>query len=331
MGISSSRAISLPAIIAGLGGGNAVGTNAVAVGATLTNSLSTGNATNPNFVIQVGVKTGSGATQATATTALTIAGETLAATFAGTVSLPSGAAQLLFSTDLLLGRAAAANLRLGAADVDTGPVGQVLSVQNTLAGGTSNVAGADRFYDGSQGKGTGIGGSHIFRVSTAGSSGTTVNALANALIVKATGTNPVAIGADGSAATVTGVSLNNDLGDSTNIGLFADTNTLYAQGTVGVNLRVGNQSYVALTSALFRTILPFTALSGTSVPAGGTAGSGLMFSSVANFGMFFGSGAPTLAAAQGSLYLRSDGSTIATRLYVNTTGSTTWTSFTSAA
>lgn len=69
----------------------------------------------------------------------------------------------------------------------------------------------------------------------------------------------------------------------------------------------------------------------TAVPAGGTAGKGYLFSSTANLGVFFGSGAPSLAAAQGSLYLRSDGSGIANRLYVNTDGNTTWTNFVTAA
>lgn len=63
----------------------------------------------------------------------------------------------------------------------------------------------------------------------------------------------------------------------------------------------------------------------TAIPAGGTAGSGILLSSTANFGVFFGSGAPTLAAAKGSLYLRSDGSGVNDRMYVNTNGSTTWT------
>jgi len=66
-------------------------------------------------------------------------------------------------------------------------------------------------------------------------------------------------------------------------------------------------------------------LSGTAVPAGGTAGAGLKVSSTSNFGVFFGSGAPTLSAAKGSLYLRSDGSGINDRMYVNTNGTTTWT------
>lgn len=65
-------------------------------------------------------------------------------------------------------------------------------------------------------------------------------------------------------------------------------------------------------------------LQATAVPAGGTAGSGYKFSSVTNFGIFFGSGAPSLTAGTGSLYLRTDGSTTTSRLYVNSNGSTTW-------
>jgi hypothetical protein len=53
-----------------------------------------------------------------------------------------------------------------------------------------------------------------------------------------------------------------------------------------------------------------------------------MMSSTANYGVFFGSGAPTLSAAKGSLYLRSDGSGITDRAYINTDGGTTWTALT---
>lgn len=44
-----------------------------------------------------------------------------------------------------------------------------------------------------------------------------------------------------------------------------------------------------------------------------------------------GTGAPTLTAPQGTLYLRLDGSSTSTRAYINTTGSTTWTNITTAA
>lgn len=65
--------------------------------------------------------------------------------------------------------------------------------------------------------------------------------------------------------------------------------------------------------------------------AGGNAQSSVLLSSTAALGIYFGSGAPTVSAAQGSLYLRTDGNSTSTRLYVNTNGSTTWTNVTTAA
>jgi hypothetical protein len=53
--------------------------------------------------------------------------------------------------------------------------------------------------------------------------------------------------------------------------------------------------------------------------------------STAGFGIYFGSGAPTVSAAKGSLYLRSDGTTTNDRAYINTDGATTWTALTTAA
>lgn len=73
-----------------------------------------------------------------------------------------------------------------------------------------------------------------------------------------------------------------------------------------------------------------TSNANTAIPAGGTTGSGLKVSSTSDFGIFFGSGAPTLSAAKGSLYLRSDGSSTSTRMYVNTDGTTGWTAVTTA-
>ena len=45
----------------------------------------------------------------------------------------------------------------------------------------------------------------------------------------------------------------------------------------------------------------------------------------------WGSGAPTYTAPQGSVYMRTDGSSTSTRLYVNTDGAGTWTNVTTAA
>ncbi len=47
--------------------------------------------------------------------------------------------------------------------------------------------------------------------------------------------------------------------------------------------------------------------------------------------LYSGTGAPTTSAVQGSMYLRSDGSTVSTRMYLNTTGVSTWTAVTTLA
>lgn len=69
-----------------------------------------------------------------------------------------------------------------------------------------------------------------------------------------------------------------------------------------------------------------TADSGTAPAAGGMAA--FLASSTANFGIFVGSGAPSIAAAQGSLYLRTDGTTTNDRIFVR--GSAAWIAITTA-
>jgi hypothetical protein len=71
-----------------------------------------------------------------------------------------------------------------------------------------------------------------------------------------------------------------------------------------------------------------TADSATALVAGG-ASAFLATNTAAGMGIYIGSGAPTIAAAKGSLYLRSDGSSTSTRLYVSD-GSTTWIAVTTA-
>lgn len=69
----------------------------------------------------------------------------------------------------------------------------------------------------------------------------------------------------------------------------------------------------------------------TAAPAGGSAAACFAIGSDPNFGIYFGSGVPTVAASKGSLYIRTDGSSTSTRMYVNTNGSTTWTNVGTAA
>lgn len=87
----------------------------------------------------------------------------------------------------------------------------------------------------------------------------------------------------------------------------------------------------AVSAASVSALGAVSAYSSTAVPAGGSAGVGFKMSSTSNLGIFFGSGAPTLAAAKGSLYLRTDGTTTNDRAYINTNGSTTWTALTTVA
>ena len=73
-----------------------------------------------------------------------------------------------------------------------------------------------------------------------------------------------------------------------------------------------------------------TADSASALVAGG-ASAFIATNTSGGMGIYVGSGAPTVAAAKGSLYLRSDGSGVADRAYINTNGSTTWTALSTAA
>lgn len=79
-----------------------------------------------------------------------------------------------------------ATLQLGAADA-AAPVAQTLQVQGVVAG-TSNTAGANFTIRGSDSTGNAAGGSIIFQVAPAGSSGTAQNAFSTALTIDSTRT-----------------------------------------------------------------------------------------------------------------------------------------------
>lgn len=96
--------------------------------------------------------------------------------------------------DTFLMRIGAGIIQHGTTDVDTAPVAQTIRTQGTLAGGTSNVAGANWTFIASPGKGTGAGGSIIFQTAPAGSTGTAVNAPVTALTIDSTGRVTVVAG-----------------------------------------------------------------------------------------------------------------------------------------
>lgn len=146
----------------------------------------------------------------------------------------------------------------------------------------------------------------------------------------------------GSSAIITSASANSlavGLNGSTNPTLKVDSSTASsatglqvksAAAAAGVALSVissGTNESLTINAKGTGTI---TAQSAVAVPAGGSAGASLLLSSTAALGIYVGSGVPTVSAAQGSFYLRTDGSTSSTRLYVNSSGSTTWVAVTTA-
>lgn len=85
----------------------------------------------------------------------------------------------------------------------------------------------------------------------------------------------------------------------------------------------------AVTAASVSATGNLTADSGTAPAAGGMQA--VQMSSTSGLGIYVGSGAPTVSAAKGSLYLRTDGTTTNDRAYINTNGATTWTALTTVA
>ncbi len=152
------------------------------------------------------------------------------------------------------------------------------------------------------------------------------------------------IGASNSSVTYTVAASLYVGGAPSNGGNVTITNAYALYSAAGMNLLAGNTRIGGTTAptvaldvtgaALISTTLGVsgvvTVASGTATPAGGSTSARLLMGTTAGFGVYYGSGAPTVSAAQGSIYIRSDGSSTSTRLYVNTNGTTGWTNFTSA-
>jgi len=100
-------------------------------------------------------------------------------------------------------------------------------------------------------------------------------------------------------------------------------------GAVTVNATFGAATSVtSLAATTVSATGNVTADSNVALVAGG-ASAFIATNTAAGMGVYVGSGAPTVAAAKGSIYLRSDGSSTSTRLYVSD-GGTTWIAVTTA-
>lgn len=96
-------------------------------------------------------------------------------------------------------------------------------------------------------------------------------------------------------------------------------NGIFAAAVSGTAFSGTTFSGTVFTGTQFTSSGNHIAQNATAIPAGGTQDAGYLFSSVAHFGMIFGSGAATASMARGSLYLRSDGLPA-----YNTNGTTGW-------
>jgi hypothetical protein len=78
-----------------------------------------------------------------------------------------------------------------------------------------------------------------------------------------------------------------------------------------------------------------TFLSSITAPSGGSASSKAIVigtGATSSVSISFGAGAPSgYTATQGSIYLNTSGSSVSTRMYINTTGVSTWTAVTTLA
>jgi hypothetical protein len=188
--------------------------------------------------------------------------------------------------------------------------------------------------------GVAIGGKLAFRFETIGASENYIATGANntpyitsahasssdvGLIISSKGASPLQLCTQGqteqarigtTASANRYITLTGSNGGDPIIGTSAGQLALAAAGTVRARVNAGPQINLGHDQA---------------IPAGGTAGFGYVATSTSNFGIFFGSGAPSLSAAKGSLYLRSDGDATNNRFYINTDGGTTWSAGTTAA
>ena len=109
----------------------------------------------------------------------------------------------------------------------------------------------------------------------------------------------------------------------------ATTGAVTVTGTFGAATSVTSLAATgSVTAASLSATGNVTADSDVALVAGG-ASAFIATNTAVGMGVYIGSGAPTVAAAKGSLYLRSDGSSTSTRLYVSD-GSTTWIAVTTA-
>lgn len=257
-------------------------------------------------------------------------------------------AQLQWSTDAIITRGGAATIQFGAANAAS-PIAQTLQFQN---GAGTNIAGVNATIIGPLATGNNTNGDILFKTGVLTGSGTSLGTITTALTLKGetqaanfTGTitlaNNKALIGTSSGATATNLLLY-DNADGFSIGgasngnisfIVSNTSRWQIDGSGNLRASADNTYDLGGTSNAAKNGYFGSQVFGnhsTAIPANGATTAGILLSTTANFGVFFGSSTPTLSAAKGSLYLRSDGSTTNDRAYINTNGTTGWTAITTA-
>lgn len=189
--------------------------------------------------------------------------------------------------------------------------------------------------------GTATGAISLARNTSVTGTATVTAANANALAVGANGaTNPVLEIDTATASAATGIKITGaaaaggvavatiSSGTDENVTIDAKgTGTLTLQGTATGNI-VAGRTLSGLSATMTGN---YDSRSATATPAAASAVAAYTMGS-ATIGIYWGTGDPNaaLTAAQGSLYIRTDGSSTSTRLYINTNGTNGWTSITTA-
>ena len=134
----------------------------------------------------------------------------------------------------------------------------------------------------------------------------------------------------GAATAVLAIAANKTVTISNSLTLAGTDSTTMTFPATSATIARTDASQTFTGGQIFSNVI--TAAAATATPAAGSTAARLLFGTTAGFGIYYGSGVPTVSAAQGSLYLRSDGDGVAARAYINNSAGsgTTWTAIATA-
>lgn len=221
-------------------------------------------------------------------------GVTSAASLSGSFLQAAATGNIQWAGRGIISSPVAATVHIGSAD-SSSPVAQTFGFQGVVAG-TSNTSGQNAVIAGSIGTGTGVGGSLIFQVAPAGTTGTTQNALATALTIDGATKRSIFANGIADSGAAPSIAANTGAGGSPSIAIAGGpiagritltTGTLPVAGatvaTITYGAAFGTDSFVVLTPG--------------NANAAGLSGVTMVFANGSANSFLITSGATGLAAA----------------------------------